>query len=416
LPWDEVLRDSYGAEVPSRRCGLKVERWGWYSIVVNIVLGSISLAVALASGSLAVEAELIHNLVDLLSAIAVLIGLKLAMRRSRAFPYGLYKIENVIAVVLALMVFVTAAEITRDALLESSGSAQVAPWMLAGLALAAAISLVFSHYQLRVGKDSNSPALMASAREYRVHIYTSGAAFAALAAQIVAVPIDRLAAVAIVVAIAKTGWDLLSDSMRVLLDASLDAETLQRIRQIILADPQVAELKWVTGHNAGRFRFVEASVILRTADLARADTTMVHIEQRIREAIPYIERVLIHPEPPRREFLRYAAPLADAEGTLSEHFGEAPFFALVTVRVSDRTIAMQQIMPNPFREQQSGKGIRVAEWLVEQKVDVVLVKESLHGKGPAYVLANTGATMRITQAASLGEFLSKLREVSPWPE
>jgi cation diffusion facilitator family transporter len=395
---------------------LNIERWGWYSILANILLGGINLIVARASGSLAVEAELIHNLVDLLSAVAVLVGLKLAMRRSRAFPYGLFKIENVIAVGLALMVFLTAYEVARHALLEPARVAQVSFWMLAGMVLAAAIPLIFSHYELRVGQASNSPALMANAREYRVHVFTSGAALAALVSQWIGMPIDRLAAILIVVAIAKTGWDLLSDSMRVLLDASLDAEMLQRIRQIILADPQVAELQWVTGHNAGRYRFVEVSVVLRTADLERAESTMLRIEQRIREAIPYIERVLIHPEPLKREFVRYAAPLSDAEGTLSEHLGEAPFFALVAVRVRDRSTAMQQIMPNPHREVQTGKGIRVAEWLVEQKVDVVLVKESLHGKGPAYVFTNAGAQMRITDAASLGEFLSKLGEISPWPE
>jgi divalent metal cation (Fe/Co/Zn/Cd) transporter len=84
-----------------------VERWGWYSIGVNIVLAGINLGIALASGSLAVEAEQVHNLVDLLSAIGMLIGLKLSTRKTNAFPYGLCKLENVIAVVLAGMTFVT---------------------------------------------------------------------------------------------------------------------------------------------------------------------------------------------------------------------------------------------------------------------------------------------------------------------
>ncbi len=399
-----------------RRSSLNIERWGWYSILVNIVLGGINLVVALASGSLAVEAELIHNMVDLLSAIAVLVGLKLAVRRSRAFPYGLFKIENIIAAGLALMVFLTAYEVTRHALFQPERMARVNWWMVAGMVLATAIPLVFSHYELRAGKAANSPALIADAREYRVHVFTSGAALAALAAQWVALPIDRLAAILIVVIIAKTGWDLLRDSMRVLLDASLDAETLQKIRQIIQADPQVAELQWVTGRNAGRYRFVETSVVLRTADLERAESTMLQLEERIRQAIPFIERVLIHPEPLKREFLRYAAPLSDAEGTLSEHFGEAPYFALVTVRISDRATTMQQIVPNPYREVESGKGILVAEWLVEHKVDVVLVKESLHGKGPAYVFANAGAAMHTTDATLLKESLSALLEISPWPE
>jgi len=56
----------------------RLERWGWYSVAVNIVLALLHGLIALLSGSLAVAAELIHNLVDLLTAVAVLIGLRLA--------------------------------------------------------------------------------------------------------------------------------------------------------------------------------------------------------------------------------------------------------------------------------------------------------------------------------------------------
>jgi hypothetical protein len=51
---------------------------------------------------------MVHNVVDLLTAIGVLMGLKLSTRKSETFPYGLYKLENVIAVVLAGMIFFTA--------------------------------------------------------------------------------------------------------------------------------------------------------------------------------------------------------------------------------------------------------------------------------------------------------------------
>jgi divalent metal cation (Fe/Co/Zn/Cd) transporter len=88
--------------------------------------------------------------------------------------------------------------------------------------------------------------------------------FAALLAQRFNLPLDRVAALVIVVAIGKTGWELLSDGMRVLLDASLDADTTLEIRDTITAEPAVAELKWATGRNAGRFRFVEAEVVLPT--------------------------------------------------------------------------------------------------------------------------------------------------------
>jgi cation diffusion facilitator family transporter len=386
------------------------ERWGWYSIAVNVALGLINLVIARASGSLAVEAEMVHNLVDLLTAVAVLIGLKLSTRKSKDFPYGLYKLENVVAVALAVMIFFTAYEITRDALFTPTRLATVDPWMLGGVAVATAIPLAFSHFELRAGKAANSPSLIADAKEYRAHVFTTGIVFAALLAQRFDLPLDRIAALVIVVAIAKTGWELLSDGMRVLLDASLDADTILQIRDTITAEPTVAELKWATGRNAGRFRFVEAEVALRVRELERAEATTRRIEERIREAVPYVDRVLIHAEPMKRTYLRYAVPLNETAGTLSEHFGEASYFALVTVRLADGAIEGQQIMANPHKAMEKAKGIRVAEWLVAQKVDVVLMKESLRGKGPLYVFGDAGVEMRETEVTTLEEVLAEVRD------
>jgi cation diffusion facilitator family transporter len=391
---------------------VNVERWGWYSIAVNVILALINMAIATASGSLAVEAEMVHNLVDLLTAVAVLIGLKLSTRKSKDFPYGLYKLENVVAMVLAVMIFVTAYEIARDALLEPTRLATVDPWMLGGVVVAAVIPLAFSHFELRAGRAANSPALIADAREYRAHVFTTGIVFAALLAQWFNFPLDRAAALLIVVAIGKTGWDLLSDGMRVLLDASLDPDTILQIREIITAESTVAELKWVTGRNAGRFRFVEAEVTLRVHDLERAETTTRRIETQIREAVPYVDRVLIHAEPMERTHLRYAVPLNDPGGTLSEHFGEAPYFGLVTLRLADGVIEQQQIIANPYTEVEKAKGIQVAEWLVAQKVDVVLLRQSLRGKGPTYVFGDAGVEMQETTATMLSEALTGFGQAS----
>jgi len=380
-----------------------VEQWGWYSIAINVVLAAINLGIARASGSLAVEAEMIHNLVDLLTAIGVLIGLKLSTRKSKAFPYGLYKLENVVTVVLAVMTFVTAYEIARDALFTPTRPATVNVWMLVGVVVATAIPLVFSHFELRAGRAANSPALIADAKEYRAHVFTTGIVFAALVGQWFDLPLDRVAALVIVVAIGKTGWEMLSDGMRVLLDASLDADTLLEIRQIIVAEPAVARVVNVTGRNAGRFRFVEAEVALRVRELERAQTVTRRIETQIRQAVPHVDRVLIHAEPVQRTHYRYAVPLADPGGGLSEHFGEAPHFALVTVRIADGAVEEQQIVANPHVEEEKAKGIRVAEWLVAKKVDVVLLRESLRGRGPVYVFGDAGVEMQQTDVGTLAE-------------
>ena len=380
-----------------------VIRWGWYSIAINVALVALHGLIAVASGSLAVTAELTHNLVDLISAGAVLAGLKIATRKSADFPYGLYKVENLIAAAIALLVFLTAYEIVDSAIFGKPSPLTIDPWMLALLLLTAAIPLVFSHWELRVARATNSPALDADAREYRIHACTTGLAFAALLAALIEVPFDRFAAVIIAVAVVKTGYCLLVDALRVLLDASLDAETLNRIRGIMEKDPAVAEVKWVTGRNAGRFRFVEAGVALRLSDLVLVEAAVRRIEDTVRAAAPHIERVLVHVEARTSVLLRYAVPIADLSGTISGHFGEAPYFAFVEVNPATGVLEEQTIRTNPFCREEKAKGIRVAEWLTAGKVDRVLVPRDLEGKGPSYVFREAGIEVERTEKKTLAD-------------
>ncbi len=387
---------------------MNVRRWGWYSILVNVVLVGLHALVAAASGSLAVAAELVHNLVDLLTAVAVLAGITIAGRRSKAFPYGLYKVENLVAAGLAIMIFVSAWEIVRHALLPSPTPVRTDGWMLVLLLVTGAIPLVFSHFELRAGRAANSPALIADAREYRVHVFTTGLAFLALLSQRLQWPLDRIAALLIVVAVARTGWDLLRDAMRVLLDASLDPATLDTIRATVRADPAVAEMPWLTGRNAGRFRFVEAGVALRVSEPGQTGVVVRRIENAVRSAVPHVERILLHVEAPLSPWIRYAVPLADSGGTVSAHFGDAPLFALVSVRRADGARGESTVVVNPHSGAGRAKGIRVARWLVEQKIDMVLARESLTGKGPAYVLHDAGVELRQTDQATMAAALAQV--------
>ena len=208
-----------------------------------------------------------------------------------------------------------------------------------------------------------------------------------------------IAAAGIILVVAKTGWDLLRDAMSVLLDASLDRATLDRIETTILDDPAVTELRWLTGRNAGRFRFVEAGVALRVTDLGRAAVAVERVEAAVRSSIPHIDRVLIHVEVPSAAHVRYAVPLSEPPDRVSPHFGAAPLFALLDVGRANGQVLERRTVANPHSELAKGKGIRVAEWLVSHRVDIVLSRESLRGKGPAHVLSEAGIELHETSEA-----------------
>jgi cation diffusion facilitator family transporter len=393
-----------------RQATTTAQRWAWYSIAVNVLLVISNVIVAGLSGSLAVSAEAVHNGVDLLSAIAVLAGIKLATRKSRDFPYGLYKLENIIAVAVAFLIFLSAYEILRRAIVGSLAEPAVSPWMFAVLGMALAVPAAFSHAELRVGRRLRSPALIADAKEYRVHALTTGVALAALVSAYFRFPLDRAAAAIIAVPVAKTGWDLLVEGVRVLLDVSIEPQTLETIRRIALEDPRVADVTAVTGRNAGRFRFVEITISLRSHDLEHADRAAHDIEHRIRHEVDNVERVLIHVDPKAPDRLRCAIPLADANGGLAEHFGSAPLFAMATLHTIDGEILSTDVLENPFQDAERSKGIQVAEWLVDQKADVVVIRGEPGGKGPSYVFGNAAVEVHHTTSGSLPEVVGEIAE------
>jgi len=195
--------------------------------------------------------------------------------------------------------------------------------------------------------------------------------------------------------------------MRVLLDASIDLRTLDAIRAVINNDPAVAEVKDVTGRNSGRYVFVEANITLRTPDLERAHQISKRIERLIAKAVPNVDHIIIHYEPRHTTKIRYAVPLANHEGLISGHFGEAPYFALVDIDILKRNVERTEVIANPHQHVTKGKGLTVANFLVTFKPDIVATREDLAGKGPGYVFADGGIETEQTDAHDLGTFIQR---------
>jgi cation diffusion facilitator family transporter len=390
----------------SKRTTPPTERVALYSILVNVFLLGLNLVMATYSGSLTLMAETVHNLADLAASAAVLVGLKLSQRKSGAFPYGLYKVENVSAIIVALFIFLTAYEIAKEALVEPGREIIMHPVMLVGVMIAALVPWVFSRYELRVARAFNSPSLTADAQEFQAHVLSSGVVFAALLGQWSGWPLDWPAALLIVLWIVRAGWHTLAAGMRVLLDASVDAETLQRARNIIERQPAVVEIKSLVGRNAGRYRFLEAEIGVRARSLEKAHHVSDAIEAAIRQDIPFVERVLIHVEPTSQTMMRIAVPLTDQAGTISRHFGLASHFALVDKQTATQQIVSRTIVANPFADHPKGRGLEVAHWLMEHRVDLVLTPDDIRDKGPGHALGDAGVAVILSEATTLTEAIS----------
>jgi len=307
-----------------------------------------------------------------------------------------------------LLIFFAGYEIVKEALLAPAGEVLTEWWVLVGVGLTVVIPFLFSRYELRVGKTTNSPSLVADARHFQTDVLSSAIVFMSVGANALGFAVDRIGALLIVPFIAKSGWDLMVDGMKVLLDASLDVETLAQVRAIIESYPGVAQVRSVVGRNSGRYRFLQADIEVRTSDLEKAHRLSEQLEEVVRAEVANVERVMIHYQPQVKTSFVYGVPLQEANGRVSGHLGKAPYFALVELRAQDGALLRQEILANPHRELEKQKGLEVAKMLVGKGIDIILVKESLEGKGPAYVFAEAGVQTRLTQAETLEQILAEL--------
>ena len=386
----------------------RIQRVVFYGFLLNLALAIMKAFLAIFSGSLAIFASAIDSGADAVASLVIYAGVKLSTRKTQSFPLGLHKLENVASVVIALFIFIAGYEIIQKVLSPATRPLSISFSYILLFIAGTVATFIFGQYAMSIGRKTGSPTLIADGRQRQVDVLASIVVLVSIALSyfnlhlnIFGLTVDQLGAAFILIFIARSGWELLSDGMRVLLDASIDFSTLDQIREIIKSEPMVNEIKFLSGRNSGRFRFIQTNISLKTEDLHRAHQISKDLETKIRDQVPHVEKVLIHYEPDARTHERIGVPLDDATGRMSKHFGEAPYFGIVRIRRKDKEIENQKVVENPYCSVETAKGIRVAEWMVQQGIEHIGMKEDVSRKGPAYVLSNAGVKIHIISADQL---------------
>ncbi|MGQ9509753.1 MAG: cation diffusion facilitator family transporter [Thermodesulfobacteriota bacterium] len=381
-----------------------------YSTVLNILVAGAKGILAWLSGSAALLADTIHGFSDTFASLLVLVGIWLSKRKSEAFPWGLYKVENLVALASAGLIFFAGYEIVQHVFKGERtlifGHLYSSLFGLLAIVIAIAI---FARFEEKKAKALNSPSLRADASHWYSDIASTLLVLLALLGSKLGYPIlDRLTALVMVGFIAKVGWDILKDSMKTLLDASVDPMTLDRIRNVILRFSQVRKIKSIQARNSGRFVFVRTNLVFGMKKLAQAHQLSEEIERSILKEIPQVDQVTIHYEPVKKDFLTYALPMEEDKKSLSDHFGDAPYFCLVRISAEGHRVQEEKFLPNPYLREEKGKGIKVSEWLLQNGVDTVYTKKAFNGKGPSYVFSNADVEVIITEDKTIDEVHKKL--------
>ena len=87
------------------------------SCLVNGFLMTAKYFLGEVSGSMALKADAVHSLADVVSSLSILGGILISDRKTKTFPFGLYKVENLVALLSSFFIFFAASEIANEAIL-----------------------------------------------------------------------------------------------------------------------------------------------------------------------------------------------------------------------------------------------------------------------------------------------------------
>lgn len=195
------------------------ERTVFITILINSLLVLFKFWLSAASGSLALRSSAVHSLADLAIGFFVLVGLYLSRRERAADPVrsGIGTVENWVALVVAGAIFYVGFDIVTEVVAgESPELRNLVPITLAAL-VTVAVAYVIAHYKLYVGRQTDSPALIASGYHSRVDIYASIVVVVGLAGAALGLPkLDMAAAAIVAVMIFLSGYQIAASAIAAL--------------------------------------------------------------------------------------------------------------------------------------------------------------------------------------------------------
>jgi cation diffusion facilitator family transporter len=240
------------------------------SVISNVALMMLKLAAGFAIGSVAIISEGIHSGMDLLAALIALFSVKKSSQPAdRGHPFGHGKVENISGTVEAALIFLAAAWIIYKAVYKLIHPAplEILGWGIGVMLFSAMVNTVVSGLLFKIGKETDSVALLADAWHLRTDVYTSVGVMVSLIliwfGETVFKGIqfdwlDPVAAIAVALLIIKAAYHLTIESARDLMDVRLPEDEEYWIHELIRSHGKdVHGFHNLRTRKAGNFRFVE---------------------------------------------------------------------------------------------------------------------------------------------------------------
>jgi cation diffusion facilitator family transporter len=279
---------------------------GIVGIICNLVLFIIKLIAGLISGSVSITADAFNNLSDMGSSVVTMLGFKIASKPAdNEHPFGHGRMEYMAAAFVSVLIVIVGFELFGESAgkLKNPTAPDSSIIVLIILAVSIAVKLWMSFFNRKLGKKINSDALIATASDSLNDCISTGAVLIVclishFAGQYTFVKyLDPAVGILVSLFIMYSGFSSVKQTLDPLIGLAPEPETVDKIKNIVFANPDFLGIHDMIVHNYGPGRsFVSLHVeVPANIDILYCHEEIDRCERDIKE-ITGIEAV-IHMDP-----------------------------------------------------------------------------------------------------------------------
>jgi len=284
--------------VACKQCHWCAKHVGGLNLFGNILLLVIKIVGGIFGRSQALIADAVHSLSDIVVSLMMLVSLKVsAVPPDEDHHWGHGNVEYIASAIIGVLLICAAITITLSSLIAIIVGNIDDPGILA--VWAAVISIVANELLYRqgicIGKQMDSPVMIANSREKRSDAYTSLAALIGVfGAKMGFRFLDPIAAIVVGFMIARFGLDTLLEGIKGISDRSFDKKILASVKRLVLKEESIKDIGRLRARQIGQKNWIDLEAIFAPeVKVAEVKTTIASLRKDIMERFEGIADVVI---------------------------------------------------------------------------------------------------------------------------
>ncbi len=270
------------------------------AIIGNIILTILNIAVGLLSGSYALVSEGAHTLSDVATSIIAYIGFEIGQKPAdKEHPIGHGRAEAISGLIIVIFLAIVSYEIITGAIDKIlNPELIVIPSTLAAImaVIGILVNLKISDYIISIGKQINSPAIVADGQHQKTDIFSSVAVFIGVIVSNMGFPIlDPIVGLIIGGLIIKTAFEIAKDNINNIMGKVPSEELINEIREIANESININTAHNIKVDYLGSYATVTLHIELDGDMSLNESHELAHtVQEAIVEKVPIIKSATVH--------------------------------------------------------------------------------------------------------------------------